>query len=247
MNERLVVLEAPGDLVPLPQPRELRAHLLQPAHQVACPRACPHRPVGGAQVGDQGAALPVPVLLWVAQPCRRVGEPAVDVAAGQARVPGSDAEQCLGHLIGHQRLPQAGQDQRGGVGQPVKDAQQRRDDMRRGRGRRWSVVPGEPVQVVAFVAGQPERPGERGKHLLTRLRAAPLLQPGVIVGGHHGQGRDLLAAKPLRAATYTRGKAHVHGPQRLPAVPQEVRQSYSVHTFSIGHQARAKQGSPIPR
>ncbi|WP_257028779.1 SDR family oxidoreductase [Micromonospora purpureochromogenes] len=45
-----------------------------------------HRSVRGAQVGDLGAALPVAVLLGVAQPLRRLGEPPVDLAPGEARV-----------------------------------------------------------------------------------------------------------------------------------------------------------------
>src|SRR5690348_17781269 len=61
MDEHLVVLEAPRDLVPLPQLRELRAGLLQGADDLAGPRLRAHGPVGGAQVGDLRPALPVAV------------------------------------------------------------------------------------------------------------------------------------------------------------------------------------------
>src|SRR5271165_533846 len=37
-------------------------------------------------------------------------------------------------------------------------------------------------KVIALAGGQPQRPGERGEHLLARLGAAPLFQPRVVVG-----------------------------------------------------------------
>jgi hypothetical protein len=223
MDERLVVLEAPGHLVPFPQPGELRARFLQRAHEFPGPRARPHRPVRGAQVRDLGAALPVPVVLGVAQPFRGIGEPAVDPAAGQARVRRLVAEQRGGHPVRHERLAEIGQDERRGVRQPVQHPQQRGRDVRRGRHGYRGIVPGHLEQVLTLAAGQPQRPRERGEHLLTRLRAAPLLEPGVVVDRHQRERRDLLTAQAPGPAARAGREPDVHRLQRLAALAQEAR------------------------
>jgi hypothetical protein len=83
-------------------------------------------------------------------------------------------------------------------------------------------VPRDLEQVVALVAGQPQRASERGEHLLARLRAAALLQARVVIGRHHGEGRDLLAPRARGTAANPGGEADVFRPQRLPAAAQEV-------------------------
>jgi hypothetical protein len=113
---------------------------------------------------------PVAVVLGIAQPLGGIGEPSVGRAAGQARVAGRVAEQGLGHPVLHQRLAQAGQDERRGVAEPVKHPQQRWGDVRRHRHRGGGIVPGYLEQVVTLAAGQPQRPGERGEHLLAGPR-----------------------------------------------------------------------------
>src|SRR6202035_5364874 len=182
VDEHLVVLETPRDLVPLPQVRELPARLLQGTDDLAGPRPRAHRPVGGAQVGDLGPALPVAVMLRVTQPLGRVGEPPVDLAPGQPRVAGPVTKQGGGHPVLHQRLAETGQDKRGGVVEPVEHAQQRWRYMRRDRGGRGSGVPRQLEQVIALVARQPQRAGERAEHLLAGLRAPLLLKAGGVVG-----------------------------------------------------------------
>ncbi len=92
------------------------------------------------------------------------------------------AEQRVGHPVLHQRLAEVGQDERRSVAEAVKHPQQRRGDVRRGRGRGRRAVPRDLEQVVAFVVGQPQRPGQGREHLLARLRAALLLEPRVVVG-----------------------------------------------------------------
>ncbi len=62
------------------------------------------------------------------------------------------------------------------------------------RGRR--LVPGEAEEVVALVEREVQALGDRGDHLLRRLRAALALEPGVVVGRHVAQRGDLLAPQP---------------------------------------------------
>jgi hypothetical protein len=241
-----VVLEALGDLVPFPQPGELRAGLGQRPHQLPGPRLRAHRAVGGAQVRDLGAALPVPVVLGVAQPFGGVGEPAVDLAAGQPGVPRPVPEQRFRHPVLHQRLAQAGQDQRRGVVEPVEHPQQRRGDVPGGRHRGRGAPPGHPEQVVSLVAGQPQRPGQRGEHRLARLRAAPLLQPGVVVRGHQGEPGDLLAAQAPGPPPHAGGQPDVLGSQLLAAVPQEAGQCRSVHAVHAIRRPASEPGIADP-
>jgi hypothetical protein len=215
--------------MPLPQPGELRADLGQRPHEFPGPGLRAHRPVGGAQVRHLGPALPVPVALGVAQPFGRHGEPAVDLAAGETRVLGFIPEQGFRQPVLHQRLAQVGQDQRRGVVEPVEDPQQRRGDVRRGRHPGRGTPPGHPEQVVPLVAGQPQCPGQRGEHLLARLRPALLLQPGVVVRGHRGERGDLLAPQAPGPAPRPGGQPDILGSQLLPAVPQEPGQCRSVH------------------
>jgi hypothetical protein len=56
------------------------------------------------------------------------------------------------------------------------------------------VVADEAEEVVAFVQRQTQRPGEGGGDLHGGLRAALLLEPGVVVRGHAGECGHLLAA-----------------------------------------------------
>jgi hypothetical protein len=86
-------------------------------------------------------------------------------------------------------------------------------------------VPGHLEQVVAFRPAQPQRPGQRREHLLARLRAALLFQPGVVVGRHHGQGGDLFPPQALGPPPHPRGQPDVPGAQRLAAAAQEVGES----------------------
>ena len=63
---------------------------------------------------------------------------------------------------------------------------------------------------------------DRGEHLLARVRAALLLDAAVVVGGHPGQGGDLLAAQPAGAAARATRHPDVLGLQRLAAGAEEV-------------------------
>jgi hypothetical protein len=50
---------------------------------------------------------------------------------------------------------------------------------------------GEAEQMIAFVAVQPQRPGEGGRHLDRRLDVAATFQLGVVVHGHSTEIGDL--------------------------------------------------------
>ena len=160
---------------------------------------------------------------------RRVGEPAVDHAAGEPGEPGLVAEQGHRQPGLQQGLGQLGDHLRRRVVQPVEHPHQARVDVVGAQRPLRRVVPGDPEQVVALVQRQPQPAGHGGQHLLRRLRAAPLLQPAVVVGGHAAQRRDLLPAQPAGAPARAAGQPDVLGLQGLAAGAQEVGQLGSVH------------------
>ena len=99
--------------------------------------------------------------------------------------------------------------------------------------------------MVALVRGEPQRAGERGEHLLGRLRAALLLEPGC-------SSRWTCAAssatssrrRPLVRRRAPAAQADVVGLQRLAAPAQEVGQLRTVHHRpSIGVLGSLIQGS----
>src|SRR3954468_20793946 len=108
------------------------------------------------------------------------------------------------------------------------------------------VVTGDTVEVVAFIRGQAQRPCYRRQHLLARLRAAPLLQSRVVVGGHGGEQRDLLAAESGGATARAGRQADIRGMQRLAVATQEVGECSTVHVSIMTASERPNQGSPIP-
>jgi hypothetical protein len=76
-------------------------------------------------------------------------------------------------------------------------------------------LPRQLKQVIALVACQPQRPGERAEHLLARLRAPLLLKARVVVGRHHGERRDILTPQARRPTACRHGDPHVGRPQCL--------------------------------
>lgn len=100
------------------------------------------------------------VLLGVDQALGGVHEPAVVGAAGQAGVVGLVAEEGDGQRVHREGVGHVGQHQGRRVVQAVQDPHQGRADvlgaLEAGRG----VVADEDEEVVAFVLGQPECPGE---------------------------------------------------------------------------------------
>ena len=99
--------------------------------------------------------------------------------------------------------------------------------------------------MVAFVQGQPQRPGESRGDLDGGLRSPLLFQPGVVVGGHAGELRDLLAAQPLRTPARPLDQPDVAGTQRLTPVAQEFRQFLLVHAPILAASRSTIQRPPI--
>lgn len=108
----------------------------------------------------------------------------------------SDAEGSLA-----QRLTQFCDDFGGGIGEPVKDAEHPGIDViAPGFTGRW-LVASESEQVVAFLPAEVETLGDRGDHLLRRLRSPLAFDAHVVVRRHVAQRRDLLAPEASGAAT----------------------------------------------
>ena len=87
--------------------------------------------------------------------------------------------------------------------------------------------------------------GESRGDLDGGLRSALLFQPGVVVGGHAGELRDLLAAQSLRTPARPLGQPDVAGAQDLTPVPQEFRQLNPVHAAILAASRPAIQRPPI--
>ena len=132
---------------------------------------------------------------------------------------------------------------RGGVGEAVEDAQH--------PGAMCSLRGAAHRRLCARRAGRGGRArrgqvqplGDRGDHLLRRLRARALLESRVVVGRHVAQRRDLLAAEAGRSAAAGRGQAHVLGLQGLAAAAEELGQLRSVHG---PRSARVEPGTDDP-
>ena len=81
---------------------------------------------------------------------------------------------------------------------------------------------GESVQMITFVQGQPQRSGQSGQHLLRRLWAALLLEPGVVVGRHRCQRSDFLPPQAGRPPPPTAGQSDVLGLQGIAMPAEEI-------------------------
>ena len=104
-----------------------------------------------AQPGDVHPRVELVVLAAVEVARRRVGEPPVSDAARRAGVPAQVADERDAERGLPQRLPQLGDDLRGGVGEPVEDPQHAGADVIGARAAGRGLVPGEAEEVVALV------------------------------------------------------------------------------------------------
>src|SRR5690606_30585991 len=95
------------------------------------------------------------------------------------------------------------------------------------------LVAGQAEQVVTLGPRQVQTLGDRGDHLLGRLRAALTLQPRVVVGRHVAQRCDLLASQAARAAATTPREAHVLRLQHLAAGAEERGEPTSIDHAGI--------------
>lgn len=87
----------------------------------------------------------------------------------------------------------------------------------------------EPEAVVAFLDGQVHALGQRGQDLLRGHRAAPLLDPAVVVAGDPAQRGDLLAAQPPGTPPGSAGQADVLGLEAFTTSAEEVRELHPIH------------------
>ena len=106
------------------------------------------------------------VLGGIDAACRRLGEPAVEHAALHAGEFSLVAEQGDGGRGLDECLGQAGDDLGRGVGKAVQNPHESWVDVVAAKCPPWSGAPGEAKQVIAFLKGQAQPPGDRIEHLL---------------------------------------------------------------------------------
>lgn len=99
---------------------------------------------------------------------------------------------------------------------------------------RRGIVVGQPVEMVAFVGGEAKRSGEASEYVFGRLRAARLLQAGVVVGGHASEHCDFFPPQPRGTSAWPGGDANVFRTQGTPSVPEEIGKLYTIHVFRVG-------------
>jgi hypothetical protein len=100
--------------------------------------------------------------------------------------------------------------------------------------------------MIPLVEGEAQAAGDGGDHLLGRLRTAPLLQTGVVVGGHGRKAGDLFSPETGDTATLTPGQPHVLGLQRFASFSQKVGKPFAVHFPIVGVLMTTNQGSLVP-
>ncbi len=222
MQENLVILETGDDFVQLPELDELWTDLAQGPDELTGTGGGPGDAKRDTEVRDLRAALMRVRDGRVAGAFGGIGEPSVDARSCQPGVLGVVAEERGGEPVLHERFTQAGQDQRGGVVEPVEDALERGGDMcvKPVAGRR--VVSGESVEVVSFVGGEAQRPGEGAEHLLGWLRTTRLLQTCVVVRRHPGQRRDFFASQARGAPPWPGHDTDVFRAERPSSVTEEI-------------------------
>jgi hypothetical protein len=247
VDQPLAGLVDDADLVLVPHGGELLAPRQQVSDDRLGPR--PHAGVGGglAEAGGEDAAVQGVVLGRVDPTGRRVGEPPVDDGPGQAGVAGLVAEEGHRHRRLDERLPQQRHHLGRGVLQAVEDAQHGGLDVVAAQHPVRLVVAGEAEQVVPLVEVEVQGPGQRPQDRLRRLRAAALLEAGVVVDRHPGEGGDLLPAQPAGAAAGPSGQPDLLGLQRLAPGPQEVGQLVTVHAPSLPARRPRHPGTAGPR
>ena len=148
------------------------------------------------EVGDEDPRVVGVVLGRIEGTGVRIGEPTVDEAGRRAAHRRGPADERGSQRVLDKGFVQVGDDLGGSGGELVQQSEQARLDVR-GRTvcRRGRHAVGEVEQVVAFVAVQSQRSGQRGEHLGRGLGAASTFQLRVVVGGQARQLRDLLASQ----------------------------------------------------
>lgn len=168
----------------------------------------------------------------------------VPLVAGQTH---GRAEERRRHRVLDESFPQVVHDDRRGVRQPVQHAEDRGVDVVGAVHPDGRVLPGQVEQVVAFVERAPEGTGDRGDHLLRRLRAALLFEPRVVVDGHAGEGRHLFTTEARGAPPSAGPDPDVLRAEQLPSAAEEVGEGCTVHAPSLLRPSRRSQGAPVPR
>src|SRR5882757_8827049 len=90
-------------------------------------------------------------------------------------------------------------------------------------------VAGQPEQVVAFVHAETQTASDGGEYPLRGAGPALLLDTGVVVGRHVGQGGHFLAAQAAGAPAAGARQSDVLGPQRPASGAEEGREFRRVH------------------
>ena len=230
-----------GYLVLLPQFPELLAHRREVADQGVELRVVRAPGVGGAQVRHVAGHDLRAVLGRYQRPVLGAGEgEPVDVPRPPR--PDRPPEERLGHRVAREHLPDVADDLRRGVNQPVEHEQEPGTHVRGWCHPVPGRVPGEPVQVVALVVGQPQRSRERSHDLRRGMCAAGLLETCVVI---HRDARLLghvIAPQSGGARAVARREPEGTGIKPLSAAPQEVGERRAIGLAHATHSRPGQRG-----
>ena len=212
------------------EPRRQRQQL---GHQLRHVPVAGELGVGGPQVGDRGPRERERVLIGPVRVVGRLGEHPADHVPLALR----DDRQVADEVHGE---PVPGQDvvpRRDDVGGRFRHQLQQVPYPRGHVAGRPGCWPGrlarDPEQVLPLIGGEHQRPRQRGEHLPGRPRAAPLLQPDVIVDRQARELGDLLPPQPRRAPPLPARQPHVAGRQPLRRVRRNAASSVRFTMISI--------------
>ena len=202
----------------------------------------------GAQVCHEVTGVAGVVLYRIQAARLRPGEPYVHEAAAVRACPDFRkwAEESRAEPVLRQWLVEVRHDPRGGVLEPVEQREQRRMHMTQWAAWRWRRVTGKVEEVVAFVAAQPQCPGQGREHLIGRTCAAAALEFGVVVRRRAGQVGDFFSSQPGHPAARPGGQADITGPDAVTAGLEEGTEVYEVHFFMFVPCGGANKGMPPP-
>lgn len=156
------------------------------------------------------------------------------------------AEQRSRRIVLDQRLPQCGQDERGGAGEPVQNPRETGCDVVGADDAIGSTVPGDAVHVVAFIRRQPQCTGQCRQHLRTRLRSALLFESGVVVGGHRRELCDLFTSQAGGPAARTGYQADIRRLEAVAPADEEAGERITIHLCSIARTPTPQPGIADP-
>jgi NAD(P)-dependent dehydrogenase (short-subunit alcohol dehydrogenase family) len=156
------------------------------------------------------------------------------------------AHECGVHRVGQQQRARRVEDGDRRRRQPVQHALNARGDERGHRALARCDQTRGAEQVLAFGAGDAQRPPQRLDDLFGRIGGAALLEAGDVVDRDARQLRQLLAPQPRRAAVTADRQSGRRGGDAVAPAPQRVPELRGRHDSTVHRHARSVLVLAVP-